>query len=135
MENSNDSLTNNQEEKTQNRRKAKVFMTKEKIETMKNMIKRGDSTKAIAIDLDISESCARLYKRKIEEGQEALIVPKSNINYIREEISQNIVNIVTENNATTLHGIQTNLCKRGIERSLSTICRTLKKKNFIRKRI
>ncbi|KII64293.1 hypothetical protein RF11_13016 [Thelohanellus kitauei] len=89
----------------------------------------------MATDLNISESSARLYKIKIEERQKAIILPRSNINHIREEISQNIVNIVTENNAITLHGFQTNLGERGIERTLSTICRTLKTKNFIRKRI
>ncbi|KII64544.1 hypothetical protein RF11_11500 [Thelohanellus kitauei] len=110
-------------------------MTNEKIEIMKKRIRRGCSMKAIATYLNISESSSRLYKKNIEQGQEALILPISNINHIREEISQNIVNIVIENNAITLHGIQTILGERGMERSLSTICRTLKTKYFTRKRI
>ncbi|KII74692.1 hypothetical protein RF11_11390 [Thelohanellus kitauei] len=64
-----------QDQETQNQKKTKVFMTKEKTEIMKNMIRRWRSTKAIATDLNISEFSARLYKRKIEEGQEALILP------------------------------------------------------------
>ncbi|KII61165.1 hypothetical protein RF11_16448 [Thelohanellus kitauei] len=112
MENLN-STTDNQEEETQNQNKEK----------------------AIATDLNICDSTARLYEIKIEEGQEALNLPKSKINYIQREISQNVVNIVTENNAITLHGIQANLGKRRIESSLSTIYGTLKNKNFIIKRI
>ncbi|KII70687.1 hypothetical protein RF11_10618 [Thelohanellus kitauei] len=59
-------------------------MSKEQIYIMNNMTRQGCYT-------------------KIEEGQEARIVPKSDINYIREEISQNIVSIVSENNDSTLH--------------------------------
>lgn len=110
-------------------------MTKDKFEIMKNMIKRGCTTKEISADLNISEPSARLYKRKIEEGQEALILPKSKTNIIREEISQNIVSIISENNAISLHGIQSTLEERGIQRSTSSICRTLKEKNFTRKRL
>ncbi|KII60342.1 hypothetical protein RF11_12124 [Thelohanellus kitauei] len=111
MENSNNSTTTNQEEATQNQHKVKFSTTNE----------IGCS--------------ARLYKRKIQEGQEALFVRISNIDYIREEISQNIVNIVSENNDTRFRGIQTNVGEPGIERNLSTISRKVKKKKSTRNRI
>ncbi|KII73399.1 hypothetical protein RF11_09115 [Thelohanellus kitauei] len=62
-------------------------------------------------------------------------MPKSKMVYLQQEISENIVTIVSQNNAVTFHGIKSTHVDRGVQNRFSTICRNLKSKNFTRKRI
>ncbi|KII73270.1 hypothetical protein RF11_04820 [Thelohanellus kitauei] len=111
-------------------------MNPEKLEIMKSMIQRGANIREIALDLHISQASARRYKRKIEEGQNLIILPKSKtINRQKEELPTIITQAVVNNNSITLGGVQTCLAEQGISRSVSTICRILKEESFSRKRL
>ncbi|KII67544.1 hypothetical protein RF11_08383 [Thelohanellus kitauei] len=111
-------------------------MNFEKVEIMRSMIRRGATTKEIATDLNISESSAPNYKRKIEEGQSVLIFPKrKKENRQREELSSMINRIVSNNNSVTLGGIQSHRQEQGITRSVPSISKMLKEEFFTRKRL
>ncbi|KII70800.1 hypothetical protein RF11_14960 [Thelohanellus kitauei] len=111
-------------------------MNPEKLEIMKSMIQRGANIREIALDLHISQASARRYKRKIEEGQNLIILPKSKtINRQKEELSTIVTQAVVNDNSITLGGVQTRLAEQGISRSVSTICRILKEESFSRKRL
>ncbi|KII63212.1 hypothetical protein RF11_07893 [Thelohanellus kitauei] len=119
-----------------NNRKERTLMNPEKLEIMKSMIRRGANTREIAVDLNISQASARRYKRKIEEGQNLIILPKSKtINRQKEELSTIVTQAVVNDNSITLGGVQTRLAEQGISRSVSTICRILKEESFSRKRL
>ncbi|KII68416.1 hypothetical protein RF11_02117 [Thelohanellus kitauei] len=57
--------------------------------------------------------------RSQRKTKEALIIPKSNMIYLRKEILENIVTIISETNAVTLHGIQSTLGERGVQHNSS----------------
>jgi hypothetical protein len=119
-------------------RKQRTVLTKETVKNIRRSFQKELTLKNIAVECDVSISCARTTCTKIQMGlsdEDIVSVKKGRKSAPNEDLKSEIRILVNRDPSHTLNSIRNDLIARNIRAAPPTIAKYLKVMDFTRKRL